>query len=75
MNIILRNSFHGTTVSLRAEYGQELSHSQIRRARNTLCGVNGCTCGGNLGERGSNPEVEVLGYDASGKLRIRIMRP
>ena len=65
--ITLTNNFHHTTYTLRANYGEALSPSQIRRARKALCGVQGCTCGGNLGERGpNNPVVEPLGYNSDG---------
>lgn len=50
--ITIRNDFHNTEVSIRANIGDELTESQIKRARNELCGISGCTCGGPVGERG-----------------------
>jgi len=50
--ITIRNDFHNTEVSIRANIGDELTESQIKRARNELCGISGCTCGGPIGERG-----------------------
>lgn len=58
--ITLTNDFHGTSVNLRPDGAGQLSVSQVARARRTLCGVKGCTCGGDLGERGpGNPSVCV----------------
>jgi hypothetical protein len=72
--ITLRNDFHGSEVSIRATVGQELSLAQVLRARRILCGISGCTCGGNLGERGpQSAEVDVIGYDNAGHLRIRLI--
>lgn len=73
MMTTLRNDFHGSEVTLRAGAGQELSLSQILRARRTLCGITGCTCGGNLGERGpQDVKVETIGHDGAGRIRIRL---
>ena len=55
--ITLINDFHNTDVTLRPRGGW-LSKDQVRRARRMLCGVTGCTCGGNAGERGKNPQLE-----------------
>lgn len=74
MSTTLRNDFHNSEVTLRAVAGQELSLSQVLRARRILCGIEGCTCGGNLGERGpQDVEVDVIGYDNAGHLRIRLL--
>ena len=63
--IVLTNDFHDSAVTIRATLGQYLSKSQIQRARRTLCGNAGCTCGGNLGERGKQTvEIDVAGHDA-----------
>lgn len=47
--ITLTNDFHHTSVRLVVDVdncGHELlSPSQVKRARRTLCGVAGCTCG------------------------------
>lgn len=67
--ITLKNDFHNSSISIRAELGQWLSKSQIARARKALCGITGCTCGGNLGERGKQ-SVQV---DAEASDRIRLL--
>ncbi len=71
MYITLKNEFHNTECRLRAAYGKPLSPTQIRRARRALCGVSGCVCGGNLGERGENPEIDA-GMDDYGNPIISI---
>ena len=69
--ITLRNDFHNTWINLQVEPGGALTSSQVKRARTALCGIRGCRCGGNLGERGpQSVVVEPLGYDSSGKVRI-----
>jgi hypothetical protein len=71
--LTLQNDFHNTSVSLRAKRGQELSLAQVRRARRILCGITACNCGGTLGQRGANPEVDAFGYDQTGHLRVRVL--
>lgn len=73
MSTTLRNDFHGTEVTLRAEPGQVLSLGQAARARRTLCGIAGCTCGNDLGMRGPNPEIGYEGYTRDGKMMYRVM--
>ncbi len=51
MKLTLKNNFHSTSVELECSGGR-LSAKQVANARKTLCGVSGCTCGGNAGERG-----------------------
>ncbi len=63
--ITIRNDFHNTEVRIRANIGEELTWSQIMRARRKLCGIAGCTCGGPCGERGPQDGfyLEQLDYD------------
>jgi hypothetical protein len=56
--ITLKNDFHGTKVNLKPHNGLLTKH-QIKRAWQTLCGIHGCTCGNDLGMRGSNQTVFV----------------
>jgi hypothetical protein len=70
--LMIVNNFHGTEYRLRVRPGDVISPSQIRRARKALCGTEGCMCGGLLGGRGPNPNIENLGYDATRGRRIRI---
>ena len=54
--ITLTNDFHGSQIALRARNTVDgmyaLSAGQVRRARSELCGMTGCTCGGDISERG-----------------------
>ncbi len=63
--ITIRNNFHNTEVRLKANIGDELTWSQIMRARRELCGIKGCTCGGPVGERGPQDGfyLEQIDYD------------
>jgi hypothetical protein len=71
--IKLHNDFHGSSATIRAAYGQVLSASQVRRARNALCGVSGCLCGGELGQRGRSNSIVASQQDRDGKVRVRIL--
>ena len=55
MYYTLTNAFHGTEVRLRVHPDNsgiaELTPAQVRRARATLCGIRGCTCGDVCGAR------------------------
>jgi hypothetical protein len=62
--ITLTNDFHNSSVSIRATVGDLLTPAQIRKAKATLCGINGCACGGPLGERGEqSSRIEQIGQD------------
>jgi len=50
MKITLTNDFHNTECVVIAQ-GNTLTRSQARRAWKTLCGIKGCVCGGEFGER------------------------
>ena len=60
MKITLRNDFHNSSVTLNADVRSHihnvatayLSTGQIRRAKQELCGIDGCTCSGEAGTRG-----------------------
>jgi hypothetical protein len=56
MLVTLRNDFHNTEARVRVRglsYGPEgeLSARQLQRARQKLCGIRGCTCGGIRGHQ------------------------
>ena len=56
--ITLTNDFHNTSVNLVLQPHNRLSLRQVRRARQALCGMADCDCGGPCGERGdSNPLI------------------
>lgn len=79
MIITLTNDFHNTSVNLRANMGDTLSASQVRRARNSLCGNSDCTCSGDLGTRGPgsvSPDsiaLEMVGADRDGRPMYRVI--
>jgi len=58
--VTLRNDFHGTECTMRCEtswgtwneYSISPSVAQIRRAKKELCGIAGCTCSSDAGNRG-----------------------
>lgn len=58
--ITIRNNFHNTSIRLRANIGDELTPAQIKRAKHTLCGITGCTCSGDAGERGEQDGFELI---------------
>jgi len=73
--VTFTNNFHNSSVNLRLDEDYwVLTARQVRRAREALCGLRDCTCGGMLGERGpqswngrrlygewsSNGEVELF---------------
>lgn len=67
--ITLTNDYHNSEVNLLVDSGAlnqggaELSPTQISRARRELCGVDGCTCGDDLGMRGSQSVHVHVGSD------------
>lgn len=60
MKITLKNDFHNSSVTLNAEVLSHVYHTataylsanQVKRAKQKLCGINGCTCSGDAGTRG-----------------------
>lgn len=68
--ITLTNEFHNTSANVRPVPVTEgrfaglhkISHKTAIRLRATLCGIAGCTCGGNFGERGG-AYVNVVNQD------------
>ena len=43
--ITIRNRFHNTSVTVRANLGDILTDGQMRRIRRELCGISDCRCG------------------------------
>ena len=72
MKIIIRNAFHGTTTSTNVRDGSlVISAEKVRRIRRTLCGHKGCTCGGDLSERGNSEMYAVEDYNGD-PMAVRI---
>lgn len=55
--IILTNDKHNTSVVLMVHPDEPLTFKQSKRAREQLCGIEGCPCNEKLGTRGPQ------GYD------------
>jgi len=68
--ITLTNDFHNTSASVQPVAITEgrfaglykISRKTALRLRSELCGVSGCTCGGNFGERGG-VKLDVVNED------------
>ncbi len=59
--ITIRNDFHHTETAVQVRCSdRRLSAAQVRRIRQALCGVPGCTCGGLLGECGPQQQRWTL---------------
>ena len=69
MKITLTNSFHNTEASMTIPANGMISGSVVRRVRRELCGIKGCQCGGNFGERGGYVP-EVVGVTEGGGLMV-----
>lgn len=61
MKITFRNDFHNTQATFRV-HGQRLTAAQTRRARNELCGIDGCSCGGIRG-----PQDQAWEWDTNSR--------
>ena len=57
MKTTLINNFHDTEITVVAKPVSpgiySLSVGQVRKIRKALCGMDGCTCGDFLGQRGT----------------------
>jgi len=80
--VLLVNDFHGTAHAIRPtpivgdrEGRCLISRAAVLRARRTLCGNAGCTCGGEFGERGGTPQrynVRVINETYNRALIVRV---
>lgn len=68
--ITLTNDFHNTSATVRPSLIKDgrfagyhkISRKTALRLRNELCGISGCSCGGNFGERGG-AHIDVINED------------
>ena len=60
--IKVQNDFHNTETYIRVDGYKfsRLTDGQIRYAKVQLCGAQGCTCSGIVGDRG--PQGDVAGF-------------
>ena len=68
----ITNSFHQSSVHLRPAQDGYLSQGQCQRARRILCGIQGCLCGGDLGERGKQQIEIITSRDRHGDLSATV---
>ena len=64
MKITVSNDFHGTACTAHVSetpHGLFITDRQARRVKSTLCGIEGCTCSGDLGDRPVLPKLPVEG--------------
>jgi hypothetical protein len=70
--ITISNTFHGTQFLTRT---RKLSARVAKDARRFLCGIEGCTCGGPLGERGDDETPAIVEERAGGStVALRIAK-
>ena len=70
MKVTLTNDFHNTKVTLNGKeqlsgtlsnrWDVRLSAQQVKKARLALCGMDGCSCSGELGTNGKQNYEDVL---------------
>jgi len=64
--LVLKNDFHNTEATFRVQHNGEveiddiitLSANQIRKSQKLLCGIDGCSCSGELGTRAEWHELD-----------------
>lgn len=61
----IRNAAHNTTTTTTPDSEMRISRSRMLRIRRSLCGFRGCSCGGNLGERGSSERQAIVDVDGT----------
>jgi len=52
MKVTIRNTFHNTSTYVVLGITGRIGEDRIKNIRKHLCGVEGCSCGGSLSERG-----------------------
>lgn len=62
MKIIVRNTFHKNSTTLRVGGDLRVSREQVSRARSKLCGISNCKCSGPLGERGDSEYSSIVDF-------------
>uniref|UniRef100_A0A6H1ZC07 Uncharacterized protein n=1 Tax=viral metagenome TaxID=1070528 RepID=A0A6H1ZC07_9ZZZZ len=57
--LTLSNNFHNTTTTIRLLPGEIITARRAAGIRRRLCGVQGCTCGDDLGRRGHQEKTAL----------------
>ena len=73
MLVTLLNDFHNTSAIVRLPRHGWLSHGQIKRIRNKLCGKRGCNCGDALKMRGQQPWY--IAEELQARIRLACKEP
>jgi len=63
--ITIYNDFHSTEATLHVKDDNFISASQVKRAKNKLCGISGCTCSDDIGQRG--PQEHDIAFHLDGQ--------
>lgn len=79
MTYTLTNNFHHTVAAVRPipiteglfAGNYKISRQTVLRLKRTLCGVHGCVCGGNFGERGGQG-IRVINEDHDRNLIVEV---
>ncbi len=62
MLLTISNVMHNTSTTCRVDRSLRVSERTVRRIKRTLC-VMGCSCGGDLGERGDAYTPAIVDSD------------
>lgn len=66
----LTNSFHNSSVTIKANSGDRVSRTTFRRVRRALCGISDCTCGREDGTRDSRFRLESQGFGSDAPILV-----
>lgn len=66
----LTNSFHNTSITIKANSGDRVSRTTFRRVRRILCGISDCTCGHADGTRDSRFRLESQGFESDAPILV-----
>ena len=72
VKIQLTNDYHQTAVNVIVDRDGDMSASQVRRVKRTLCPGRVCQCSGDLGTRGSQAYLVDTWIDSHYRVRATI---
>lgn len=72
--IWMRNDFHKTSTWFLGEKGcNSLEPRTVRRIEKRLCGVDGCSCSGDLGVRGEQKDIGRIEVFSDGHVEVYVL--
>jgi len=71
--VTLYNDFHNTTARVRVGANGMLSPNQVKNAQNRLCGIGGCQCSNDLGQRGPQEARFDCYREYNGKVAAKLI--